>query len=430
MISKSKLNSDFSRNVLTLMTGTTLAQAIPIAISPILTRIYAPEDFGVLALYVAIASTVGIIASGRYELAIMQPKDDCCAVHIVMLALLIAFIVSLLALAVVFLFNQPIALFLGNAAIGRWLYFLPISVLLTGIYQSLNYWNNRQKQYRYLASSRVIQSAATASTQVGLFLMTAMKSGGLVVGYISGQFVGALSLLALTQRSENAFLLNLNSKEIIDNAKIYKKYPLFSSWGALLDTAAMQLPILLISKVFGAIATGHFSMTFRVLNMPMTLISGAIAQVLLQRVTFLHNESPHKLRTFIFKISLLLTAAAIPFCVIFIVAGEYIFSFVFGDKWAIAGNYAAILSVAVAIRFVVSPLSTVLTLDHNLKKGICWQVIYFITLAITLLIVSKKDIKVFLVVFVLHELILYTVYYLIIVNAIKVDNSEVCKCVE
>jgi len=50
MINKLKLKSEFAKNVLTLMTGTTIAQAIPIAISPILTRIYTPEDFGVFAL--------------------------------------------------------------------------------------------------------------------------------------------------------------------------------------------------------------------------------------------------------------------------------------------------------------------------------------------------------------------------------------------
>ncbi len=71
-----KPRSEFSRNVLTLMTGTTIAQAIPIAISPILTRIYTPEDFGMLALFIAITAIFGSIANGRYELATMLPKKD------------------------------------------------------------------------------------------------------------------------------------------------------------------------------------------------------------------------------------------------------------------------------------------------------------------------------------------------------------------
>ena len=82
MLTKLKPKSEFTRNVLTLMTGTTIAQAIPIAISPILTRLYTPKDFGVLALFVAITSIFGSIANGRYELAIMLPKKDEDAINI------------------------------------------------------------------------------------------------------------------------------------------------------------------------------------------------------------------------------------------------------------------------------------------------------------------------------------------------------------
>ena len=75
MLNKLKPKSEFSKNVLTLMTGATIAQAIPIAISPILTRIYTPEDFGIFALFIAITTIFGTIANGRYELAIMLPKN-------------------------------------------------------------------------------------------------------------------------------------------------------------------------------------------------------------------------------------------------------------------------------------------------------------------------------------------------------------------
>ncbi len=70
-----KPKSEFSRNVLTLMTGTTIAQAIPIAISPILTRIYTPEDFGVFALlYEYQLPILAPVATGRYELSYYASK--------------------------------------------------------------------------------------------------------------------------------------------------------------------------------------------------------------------------------------------------------------------------------------------------------------------------------------------------------------------
>ena len=88
--------SEFSLNVLTLMTGSTLSQAIPIAISPILTRIYTPEDFGLYAVYIAIITILGTIVSGRYELAIMLPKKDEDAINIFALGLVITICLTVL----------------------------------------------------------------------------------------------------------------------------------------------------------------------------------------------------------------------------------------------------------------------------------------------------------------------------------------------
>ena len=106
MLNKLKPKSEFSKNVLTLMTGTTIAQAIPIAISPILTRIYTPEDFGVLALFVAITTIFGTIANGRYELAIMLPKKDEDAINIFALGFIITCFISLILLILVLIFMR------------------------------------------------------------------------------------------------------------------------------------------------------------------------------------------------------------------------------------------------------------------------------------------------------------------------------------
>ena len=100
--------SEFSQNVLTLMTGSTLSQAIPIAISPILTRIYTPEDFGLYAVYIAIITILGTIVSGRYELAIMLPKKDEDAINIFALGLVITICLTVITTILVITFNDYI----------------------------------------------------------------------------------------------------------------------------------------------------------------------------------------------------------------------------------------------------------------------------------------------------------------------------------
>ena len=132
MIEKLKPKSEFSRNVLTLMTGTTIAQAIPIAISPILTRIYTPEDFGVVALFMAIVMIFGSIISARYEFAIMLPEKEVDAINLVALSILIMIIISF-TLFMIIIFNIDLfTKLLKNNELRLWLYFIPLIVFFWG----------------------------------------------------------------------------------------------------------------------------------------------------------------------------------------------------------------------------------------------------------------------------------------------------------
>ena len=179
--------SEFSKNVLTLMTGTTIAQAIPIAISPILTRIYTPEDFGIFALFIAIVSIFVSIASGRYELAVMLPKEDEDAINVFALGFIITSFLSLFLLLIVVLFNDTLAVILNNQEIGYWLYFVPVVVFFTGLYNLLNYFNNRKKEYKEMANAAIIKSLVLVIVQVSLGFM---KSGA--AGLISGQLLSSI----------------------------------------------------------------------------------------------------------------------------------------------------------------------------------------------------------------------------------------------
>ena len=101
--------SEFFRNVLILSSGTALAQLIPLIIAPFLSRIYSPEEFGRLALYLAITQILGSLATGRYELAILLPKEERKGVQLTLLSIFISVAVSLIALIGVLFFHSEIA---------------------------------------------------------------------------------------------------------------------------------------------------------------------------------------------------------------------------------------------------------------------------------------------------------------------------------
>ncbi|HQS77616.1 MAG TPA: oligosaccharide flippase family protein, partial [Sulfurovum sp.] len=261
------------------MTGTTIAQAIPIAISPILTRIYTPEDFGVFALYMSLASVLSVVATGRYELAIMLPQKDEDAVNIVALSVIIAFFVSFMALIIVFVFNAWITNLLGNAEISNWLYFIPITVLLTGIYQSLNYWSNRKKEYNRLATSRVIQSGATATTNLGLGF-GGFGVSGLVFGGVVGQSLAISALATKIWKQDNEFINYINKNRMTVLMKKYIDFPKINMFHSFLNEGKNLIVNILLVKFYNSFILGQFYMVNKILLLPSSLIGGSISQVL------------------------------------------------------------------------------------------------------------------------------------------------------
>lgn len=165
---KQFMSNEFNKNVLKLMTGATIAQAIPVAISPILTRLYTPEDFGVLTIFIALTAIFGSIVNARYELAIVLPEKEEDSINLVALSILIAIFISSLLLVAILLFKNSIILLLGNDQIGLWLYFVPLTVLFIGIFNSLNYLNTRLKMFGVIAKVKVVKSVSLAIVQLGL----------------------------------------------------------------------------------------------------------------------------------------------------------------------------------------------------------------------------------------------------------------------
>ncbi|EHE0026228.1 oligosaccharide flippase family protein [Vibrio cholerae] len=415
------MNKSFSKNVLTLMTGTGIAQAIPIAIIPILTRMFSPEDFGLLALYAACVSILGVVATGRYEIAIMLPKDDEDARLLLQLSMLVALFFSFLISIPISIWNAQIARFLGNEDIAVWLYLVPVSVLFTGIYQALTYWNNRQKKFINTAVSRVNQSLFQGFAQTSLGFL--QVSGGLICGQFVGIVSGSIYLLK-KDRNYKSLIRKSKINSIQKQGIKYHKFPTYGVWGALCDAGAVQMPVILLTKFYSNSVTGMFSLTFRVLNMPTSIISSAIAQVLFQKVVEISQTEPEKLNLYIIKMFLLLFIIYLPAVPVLFIWGESFFSIIFGNEWSQAGVYAGYLVIAVAVRFAVSPLSAVLGLEQNIKMGVLWQVLYLCTISVTLYFSSSLSIEEFLIAFVVHEVVLYLIYLFLILKGTK----EIAKC--
>ncbi len=357
MISKLSLRSGLVRNVLTLFTGSTIAQASPVIISPILTRIFPVDDFATLTVVTTLISLLGVIVCGRYEIAVGLPADDQEARKLVYLAIAVALITSSVAMVFMFFFNHPIARLLNNEAAAPYLLLVPVSALVYGINQALTYWNIRKRNYALMSSSRVSQSLVNSGSSLA-FGSSSFSFNGLVIGNILGQFTAlAYTFTRTLQKSRITFSKSEISKpELQSLALKYSELPKVNGIHALTDMLQSTGVVLIISFLFGSITTGLYGLTLRILQAPLNLIGSSFSIVFYKEVSekVSRNEKIDKLlRTTIRTLALI----SFPIFLTIMIFGPALFAFVFGEEWREAGVYARILSPWLFVNFISSPVS-------------------------------------------------------------------------
>lgn len=379
------LKSEFSKNVITLTTGTTIAQAIPLLIAPILTRIYTPEDFGVLAFFSALSFVFGAIANGSYEFAIVLPKKDGDAINLAALSAIISFSFSLFLFMIVLFFHNYIAKLLGNKDLSFWLYFVPLSVIAIAWFNVLNYYNTRLKNFKVIAKANVIKAIALAIIQVPLGFL---KVG--VIGLVSGQilsfFSGNFKMSSELLKKKRLFSTNRMKKM----GKRYINFPKFSVWSTLANTLSLNVSNILISLIYSTQLLGFFSLVNRALGMPSSLIGNSIGQVFFQQASKEKQQTNNTISIFKSTFKKLVLIGIPVFTLIFFFV-EDIFAFVFGEEWRIAGYYTKLLTPMFFIRFLSSTLSQILNIFEKQKIALLINIILLIT--IVSLLFSAKFLK-------------------------------------
>jgi len=365
VINKLKPKSEFSRNVLTLMTGTTIAQAIPIAISPILTRLYTPEDFGVYSLYFGILSLFAVIATARYEIAIVLPKKDEDAINVLVLSVLISIILSFFIFIFIFLFKDYIINLINLQSVGNLLYLIPISLLFIGFYNTFSFWFNRKKKFKYLSIGRVIQTFTIGLHQIifGIFKINI----GMVIGNIIGSIAYVIYFILLLRKTKIYKLFKFVSiKNIIKQAIKYKDFPLINSIHVFSDVSKNSLTTIFISSFFGNYILGLYMLSFRILQLPLGIIGSSFGQVLYEKFNSCRDDRSLVLLESKKIIKKLFIIALPLFLIIFIVAPK-LFFLIFGDKWSISGEYVRVMIPYLFINFLISPISQI-PIIYNKQK--------------------------------------------------------------
>ncbi len=419
LINKVKSN-EYILNTLTLLTGTTCSQIIIVLFAPVLSRIYTPEEFGIFGFYLAFTSIGTNIATLKYELALVLPKNDKQAFNLLLIPITLSIIIFLISAFIYFCFVKN---FSANN-------FIIYNLILTGILANAIFnifisWNTRCKYYKNLSISRIIRTSGTLSVQFFSKLM-GWPLNGLIFGHVTGCILGIFSFVINTLKKRKIKFIQFSRKLIFLNIIKYKDFARFQTPSVLINTISQYMPLLLFPILFSNEIAGFYAITMRVMIIPANLINQAIRQTYYQKATEHYNSNSNITDFFLNTMKFLAKVYLIPAIIIAIFAPS-LFSLIFGKSWQVAGIYAQ-LSVfyfffgSVNVAAVMS--SYILGLQKfNLIYEILLLIARFLSIYFGYLLFNNSFISVFL--FSMAGAIFNFIYIIIIFYRIKkIDNGQ------
>lgn len=424
MLKKILKNSELVRHVLTLLQGTVIAQLISILMQSVLRRVFTVSDFGIMSLYASAIVIFASLATGRYEMAIVLPKEDKNARSVFRISLGLSFLFNLF-LFIVLLFSAGTIMDIiiekelidpneiTDINLVKYLiYCIPVGVFTLTAYNSFNYLYTRKKAYKTLSRGRIVQSLAYNGSSAA-FGVANIGFFGLFFGYVLG--LATSIIFMIFSKFE---ILKGEVGNTRENLKKYADFPKKSMPSGLINMLALQLPTFFIFGFFGSQISGLYDMITRVLNVPLTMVGKSVSQVFFQKVSQDLNDGKPISEYIIKSTKRLLLLMLFPMLIIFFF-GEPIFALLFGEDYRMSGKLASYFSISYLMRFVYYSQSTLFSAVRMLGVELRQNIIYLI-FQITALVVGYYYYKDFEITFILVALSGFLCYSYFIYGLIKV----------
>ncbi len=416
--------SSLTRKIAIIAGSVVSAQVIQIVFTPLLTRVYGPDDLGLFGIYLSIVSIVMLVSSWSYEQAIPLPVEDRQAAGVAVLAVIILFLVTVLSALFVLAFRDPLIRFLNLQGIEPYLWILPIAIFIWGFYRILNYWAIRKEAYSAIARTNITQSLIKALVQSGLGLVIAGPLG-LILGNEIGQAGGFGPLIRTIYKDRNS-ATKITFPDLRNLLLRYRSFPLMTSGSMLLNNLGQQLPIILLAGVYSAEIVGFFSLSDRIIRSLVRTLGMAVAQVYIGAGSRILREDPLALRALFDKLSRRLLLVGLVPCFLLIVLGPDLFVWVFGPAWRQAGIYTQILSPILLGQFVIYPLSQSAILVERQSLQLMVDLLRTGTIILVFVIsgIMERDALFAIRLYSFASLTIYVIYYFVYRKLIWNRSSE------
>lgn len=373
--------NSYKKNIVRMVGARVLSQLIPILLSPLLTRIYTPQEFGVFEVYLTVVSIAGIISNGRYALSILLPKKDEESHVLALFSTLLTAIFTLVFFIVIYIFKDSFFSLLNIESIKQYLPLLSINILFFGICEIFFILELREKKYKKLALNVIVHSTVMIICRL-IFGYMNMGSYGLILSYLIGYIVSA-SLLLYKFRLIITF--NFFKEKVQNLAKQYINFPRFSLMSDGMQNLTNSFPSILLNKYFGSSSAGYFSLSDKILGSPLWFVTSSVGDVYRQEATEQFRIIGSCKNIFIKTVKSLFFLGILPFLFIFFII-PLLIPFIFGSDWAMTGIFVKIFSFMYFTSFLTNPILYTVNILNKQKYSVIFQIMKLASILIAFVI--------------------------------------------
>jgi len=368
IIDKISFKSNYLKNITFLFSGTIIGKIILIIGTPVLSRLFTPEDFGILGVFTALLGFLTIYATLRYTRAILLPKHLEFSAALFWLSTYALLFTTVTITIVIAFAKQSIVNVLNTPQLETLIFLIIPAMFLAGLYDILEYWSAKNSNYKELSISHISRNSGTLVSQVSLGF-AGFGPGGLIIGLIVGKFLSATILFYQVVKNQfDLFKKSAKTKYLFYVAKRYKNFPVYSLPSNLMSKGSGSAVPILFSALFSPHVAGLYWFTRRLISIATDSLGKSVRQVFAQEASSLVNQKKNVYQLYL-KNTLGLTALGVLPVLIITLFAPPLFEIVFGVEWREAGILAQWMVVMGFVEFISHP-STELIYILNYQK---WQ---------------------------------------------------------
>lgn len=365
------------------MSGTALAQVLGYALSPIISRLYSPSDFGIFGSFYAVVTIIAAGITLDYSLAIMLPKEKEDAINLFVLSCFSASIICGICIFLCLLVPGYVQDIIKSPS-GWVMVLLIIAIGVDGLNQACQSWCVRLKKFKHTSASQVIRSLSANGTQVGFGYLEG-GAPALILGGVLGDLLVSLYLARVVYQDIRKLRDKIRWNRIRKLAKEYRDFPMYSASVNVINTLSMGLPVFMLTHFFGIAAAGAYAFGLRILSAPMGLVQRALRQVLYQKANETHNEGGRLMPLYLKFTGGLFVLALLPSLVILVWAPQ-LFTWIFGPQWHTAGLFARSLVLWQMFMFCNLPADLCARIARMQRKMFLFNLVLLVLRTLALVI--------------------------------------------